>query len=264
MRVATFNLHAGVDGWGRPTNALDTATQLEADVLVLQELWRGDNGPDMVDELERRLLMKGVFAPLARCERVSTGSAGLSWQPLSAHFTGEHGLYFQEHRRLKPAQGKRRRKVPALEHGTWGLGLFTSLPVLESRIVELRRLPREKVRRSVILARLGGERDFYVVAVHGAHISHGSYFQYRQIAKIVSELDQSVPVIMAGDFNCWRPLLRLFLPGWKTLVRSRTWPARLPHSQIDHVLARGAWTSTGGFSVNGGSDHRALVADVAN
>jgi endonuclease/exonuclease/phosphatase (EEP) superfamily protein YafD len=101
-----------------------------------------------------------------------------------------------------------------------------------------------------------------VLAVHGAHITHGSQGLYRRINEIAGNLDPPLPIIFGGDFNCWRPLLRVFLPGWHSLVRARTWPARRPHSQIDHLLGRGPWKVDGGGASDGGSDHRALVADV--
>lgn len=263
MRVAVFNLHAGVDGWGRPTRALEETVNLGADLLILPETWRGDNGPDFFEELKTSLQMDGIFAPLAHCERITTGKGGASWQPLSAHLTGEHGLYFQEHRDLKPAQAARRQKLGALEPGTWGLSVLTKFAIESIRVEELERLPREKVRRSLIVATLrDGDQRFHVLGVHGAHISHGSAKQYRRINEIAAGLEPGIPVLIGGDFNCWRPLLRRFLPGWKTLVRARTWPARFPHSQIDHIMGRGAWLSRGGQAYNFGSDHRALVCDL--
>ena len=262
MRVATFNLHAGIDGWGRPTTVLDHVVGLGADVLILPELWRGETHDDFAF-LEGRLAMRGAFAPLATGERAQSRSGGRTWQPLLAHLTGEHGLYFDEHRSLTKAQHARRESLDGLEHGQWGLALLTRLEVEEIRIEQLDRLPREKVRRALIVARLNdGTRPFYVVAVHGAHISHGSYRQYRQVTSIVDALEPDVPVLLGGDFNCWRPLLRAMLPRWRSLVTARTWPARTPHSQIDHLLVRGPWRPLGGFASDGGSDHRALVADV--
>jgi endonuclease/exonuclease/phosphatase family metal-dependent hydrolase len=263
VRVATFNLHAGVDGWGRPTQVLEHVVALDADVMILPELWRGEGGHDFYGELRDRLAMNGAFAPLATGQRVTTGVGGRTWQPMLAHFTGEHGLYFDEHRSLTKAQRTRRGDLGAVEHGQWGLGLLTRLAIEDIRVETLDRLPREKVRRAFIVARLNDRgRSFYVIAVHGAHLSHGSYRQYRRISKFVDSLDPSVPILLAGDFNCWRPLLRTLLPGWTSMVRARTWPARMPHSQIDHILTRGPWQSLGGFASDGGSDHRALVADV--
>ncbi len=263
MRVATFNLHAGVDGWGRRTRVLDHVAQLDADVLVLPELWRGDEGDDFFATLEQRLTMGGVFAPLASAQRVTSGVGGRSWQPLLAHLSGEHGLYFDEHRTLTRFQEAHRRALSGLEHGEWGLSLLTRFRIEHLEVVALGRLPRERVRRALIVARLhDGTRPFHMLAVHGAHLSHGSYRQYRRIGAIAAQLDPDLPVIMAGDFNSWRPLLRLLLPGWRSMVKSRTWPAQLPHSQIDHIFARGPVHSLGGFSSDGGSDHRALVADL--
>jgi len=263
VRVATFNLHAGVDGWGRRTRAVDVAIEIDADVLIAPETWRGDDGDDVYATLSAALDYQGVFAPLARAERVSTGTGGRGWQPSLAHFSGEHGLFFTEHRDLTPSQRQRHRRGEP-ETGTWGLSLLTRLAVEQIRIEPIERLPRERVRRAVIIATLReGDRRFHVVALHAAHLSHGSFIQYRRVRELVASLDPSLPVILGGDFNSWRPLLRLFLPGWTTLARARTWPGPRPHSQIDHLLGRGAWRVLGAGSRDGGSDHRALYADLA-
>ena len=263
MRVATFNLHAGVDGWGRPTPVLDHVASLNADLLILPETWRAEHGEDFFEALKSRLNMEGVFVPLASGQRVTTGTGGRTWQPLLAHLSGERGLFFDEHRSLSKTQRVSRATSNDLEHGEWGLSLLTRLPIEEIRVESLGRLPREKVRRALIVATIrDGDRRFYALAVHGAHLSHGSFLQYRRVSDIIATLDPSLPILLGGDFNSWRPLLRVLLPGWHSLVNARTWPARTPHSQIDHLLVRGPWESLGGFASDGGSDHRALVADV--
>ncbi len=263
MRVATFNLHAGVDGWGRPTRVLDVVAELDADVLILPETWRGDHGPDFFDDLRASLHLEGGFVALARGERVTTGVGTRSWQPARAHFTGERGVYLYEHRELTKDQLATRAQIERFEPGTWGLSLLTRYEIESFDTIPLGRLPRERVQRAVHVARLNtGERAFYVLAVHGAHISHGSYRQYRAINRIAADLEPGLPILIGGDFNCWRPLLRLFLPGWRTLARGRTWPTPRPHSQIDHILGRGPWVATRSFTRDGGSDHRALVADL--
>ena len=263
MRVATFNLHAGVDGWGRPTWALEVIKELDADVMILPELWRADEGPDFYEELRSSLHVEGTFAALATGERVTSGVGGPTWQPRLAHFFGERGLYFKEHRSLTKAQIASRAQLDHLERGTWGLGLLTRLEIEDVRVVSLGRLPREKVQRALIVAQLrDAGRSFYVLAIHGAHLSHGSFRQYRRVSAFVQTLDPTWPVLFAGDFNCWRPLLRLLLPGWHSLAKGRTWPGPHPHSQIDHILGRGPWRSLQSFTRDGGSDHLALVADV--
>ena len=263
MRVATFNLHAGVDGWGRPTGALEHAASLNADILICPETWRGDDGVDFFADLQSRLTMTGIFVPLARAERVTTGRAGATWQPRLAHFTGEHGLYFTEHRSLSPAQLTRRARSRSVEQGDWGLSLLTRYPIITIRAHALGRLPRERVRRTLIAADLDvNGRTITVLAIHGAHLSHGSFRQYRLVRTIADAIDPSRPVLLVGDFNSWRPPLRLFLPGWRTLARARTWPAHRPHSQIDHILGRGPWRTSASCASDGGSDHLALSADL--
>jgi endonuclease/exonuclease/phosphatase family metal-dependent hydrolase len=35
--IATFNMHAGVDGWGRPYDVVAACRLIDADVVVLEE-----------------------------------------------------------------------------------------------------------------------------------------------------------------------------------------------------------------------------------
>lgn len=264
MRVVTFNLHAGVDGWGRPTRALDHLASLGPDIAICPETWRGDDGTDFVAHLRETLGLEGAFAPLARAERVTTGHGPARWQPLLAHVTGERGLYFREHRELTTRQRRHRHARPDVETGEWGLGLFTSLPIHALDVIPLGRLPREKVRRALIVAELSDQgQHFHVAAIHGAHLSHGSPVLYRRVARHLAAVSPTLPVVLGGDFNSWRPLLRLMLPGWTTLARARTWPAAHPHSQIDHLLGRGPWRAQHAGASDGGSDHRALFVDLA-
>ena len=48
MRVVTYNVHAGVDGWGRANDVIDHAVTLQPDLLFAQEVWRGDNEDQFV------------------------------------------------------------------------------------------------------------------------------------------------------------------------------------------------------------------------
>ncbi len=262
MRVVTCNLHGGVDGWGRPTGALAHVLALNADVLVCPETWRGDDGEDQFTRVLADPDLRGHFVPLARAERAVTERAGRGWQPLTAHLTGEHGLYFTEHRDLSRWQ-RMRRRTTRLEPGAWGLALYTRLEVEAMRDVALPRQPRERVRRGLIIADLrDGDRPLRVIAVHGPHLSHGSFRTYRDVRRIAEQTEPPRPTLLVGDFNSWRPPLRVFFPGWRSTARARTWPARHPHSQIDHILARGPWRVRDAGATNGGSDHRALRVDL--
>jgi len=52
------------------------------------------------------------------------------------------------------------------------------------------------------------------------------------------------------------------LPDGDRSSPARTCRRARRHSQIDHLLVSRSWESLGGFASDGGSDHRALVADV--
>jgi endonuclease/exonuclease/phosphatase family metal-dependent hydrolase len=95
-----------------------------------------------------------------------------------------------------------------------------------------------------------------LVAVHlTSRLPHGPPLQLTRLRRLLPE--PPPPVVIAGDFNFWGPPTRALLPGWRRAVVGRTWPARLPHSQIDHVLLRGDVTALSGEVLpDVGSDHR--------
>ena len=50
LTLATFNIHMGIDGWGRPFDAVAACARLQADLIVIQESWapgggRPEHGP---------------------------------------------------------------------------------------------------------------------------------------------------------------------------------------------------------------------------
>jgi endonuclease/exonuclease/phosphatase (EEP) superfamily protein YafD len=70
-------------------------------------------------------------------------------------------------------------------------------------------------------------------------VSTSPYGPPTQLRRLRPQLpDDDRPAIVAGDCNFWGPGVTAFLPGWARAVRGRTWPARRPHSQIDHILVR--------------------------
>jgi endonuclease/exonuclease/phosphatase family metal-dependent hydrolase len=259
MRVATYNIHAGVDGYGRGNDVVDSAVELRPDLLFAQEVWRG-TGEDQYQELSDRLGLKGTFVSLGTGERMTNAIGGRGWQSPLALLRGEVGLFFDERRELTAHQQTVRAAATGREAGQWGVALLSSLPIESIELVSLPQLRRDKVERSLVVAKLSYEgRDFYAVAIHGAHLTHGSLLQYRHVARKLDELSAQLPVVVGGDFNCWRPLLRTVLRKWTSGVKARTWPAWRAHSQIDHLLFRGPWKLSNPHAVTGPSDHKALV-----
>ncbi len=261
MRVVTYNIHAGVDGYGRANDVLDSAVSLAPDLLFAQEVFRGDE--DQYEQLRTRLHLEGTFVSLGAGERMTTAVGGRGWQSPLALIRGEEGLFFDERRELTAHQKSVRARTAGREAGNWGVALLTSLPIVSLSVDELPQLRRDKVHRFLIVAELTvNGQNFYAVGVHGAHLSHGSLLQYRHVAKRLDALSLRLPVVVGGDFNCWRPLLRTVLRKWRTGVRAKTWPAWRAHSQIDHLLFRGPWKLEGAHAVSGPSDHKALVLEA--
>jgi endonuclease/exonuclease/phosphatase family metal-dependent hydrolase len=261
VRIVTHNLHAGVDGYGRANDVVAATVALAPDLLFAQEVWRGER-EDQYQELRDALGLAGHYVRLGVGDRVTNGDGGGGWQSPLALLRGEAGLYFDERRNLTKYQRARRQAASTRESGEWGLAVLTTCAIDDVHVEYLEQLRRDKVRRAVVVATLNsnGQR-LYAVGVHGAHLTHGSLRQFRHLSPRLRALAPA-PVVAGGDFNCWRPLLRTALPGWRTGVRAKTWPSWRPHSQIDHLLLRGPWTVSAGRAVRTASDHRALVLDA--
>ncbi len=163
--------------------------------------------------------------------------------------------------------------APCIEDGSarYGIATLSRLPIATARQVGLphrANLPRSEP-RCALLTRLalGGDRTIDLV---NTHLSVRRGERPAQVAAIGSALDQP-DLILAGDLNC------TFLSGaFRTLSaglrpaarRARSWPARLPIVQIDHILYRGslavvtagAWTAG---PARHASDHLPVVAELA-
>ncbi len=202
----------------------------DADVLVLPELWRPHTGTCALDRLR-----------------------------------DEHGFgYTVETRFVTMAFGDR----PVVAHpgeGWWCLAIASRVPLLNVRELPLPRsfgdpVPRRHALHAVL--DLGAGK---LVDVATFHVSSKLWFgapiwQLRGLARQVSALGRDRPALLVGDANWWRTLLPSLLPGWRSTVRGATFPAWHPHSQIDHILVRGAEFVDGDVAASPHSDHRAIRA----
>jgi endonuclease/exonuclease/phosphatase family metal-dependent hydrolase len=241
--VASFNVHGGVDGWGRPFDVVDCCRRIGADVLVLQECWFPDDGISMAERVAAELGYVSVELPFAR-GRITGPPAHdhKRWGPRL--LTGSvHGLRLD---RRRPGMAERARsgsRPPKFERGSWEIAVLSKLPVQASYTIDLGKLPTDHARRGAIVADIdvpGASAPLRVVGTHLAHLSQGSP---RHIAALRRTLNAMTPVpsVFAGDMNLWGPPLVLLLPGWSRAVRGRTWPTWLwrPIAQPDHILVRG-------------------------
>ena len=128
----------------------------------------------------------------------------------------------------------------------------------------MRLLRADKLRRVAIVVDLTVDgRPISVVSTHMSHLLYGSYRNWAELRRRLQ--DEARPdAVLVGDMNTWGPLVHAFIPGWRRAVVGKTWPAWRPHSQIDHILVRGALRPLHGSVLpHAGSDHRPVRAELA-
>jgi hypothetical protein len=258
--IANFNIHAGIDGWGREFDAVSACLGFDADVLVLEEDWVGDDPRESIGaSVARGGGYEIITAPLSQARRRRTTSSPSThprrWQP-----RWSPGL-------LRPLlldgpPGSRRARTTRPEpststtYGSWATSLLSRLPLLQSELIDLPLLHGDPARRKAIVATLdtGGRAPLSVVGVHLGHLTQGSPRQMRALARHVATLPG--PTLLVGDLNCWGPPLRILLHGLHDAVKGPTWPAWRPHSRIDHILVSDAsLVASSAVLPDAGSDH---------
>jgi endonuclease/exonuclease/phosphatase family metal-dependent hydrolase len=265
MVVASFNVHGGIDGWGRPFDVVGACAALDADVLVLQETWANDGGAPMARSIASALGYAVVDETLAHGRRaLPHPDASPRWMRRFDWRGPSHALYLDSERALAGRVTASPRFQEATP-GRWGLAVLTRLPLCDSARIDLGRLPRDRARRVALVARieLRGVR-LSVVGTHLSHLTYGSPIQFARLRQALSDLVGDEPAVLAGDMNLWGPPVEALLPGWRRAVRGRTWPAWRPNSQVDHILVRGGLHALSGRVLAAcGSDHRPVAADLS-
>jgi endonuclease/exonuclease/phosphatase family metal-dependent hydrolase len=266
LRVATYNLHAGVDGWGRRTDVVDDAVAIDADVLFVQESWRSDD-VDLAGEIAARTGAVAITVPMASGARVTGGTGPARWQPRRSLLLGNLGLYLDSVLPIGARAQRRLAEARGVQPGESCLGIVTRLPVVGHDVHWLSPLAKDRVRRPLLCVdvRVGdGDKVLHCFCVHGAHLSHGSLGQYREVvARLDERLDAAGAAVLGGDLNCWGPIARRVLRGWRQAARGATWPSWRPHSQLDHLFVRGPVSVLGGAVLDRrASDHRPVTATI--
>jgi endonuclease/exonuclease/phosphatase family metal-dependent hydrolase len=258
LAVATFNVHLGRDGWGRPFDVSRQCAALDADVLVLQECWTPDgSSTGTAGQVAADLgYQVAAEAPLARVRCYGPApDADASWGP------GPWGL--RRAFRFEHSRRPHRPNSPTATPGSWSLALLARVPVRDAATLPLAPLRRDPAGRAVlsVTTDLGG-RPVVVMGTHMSHLSHLSPFHYRAVAALLPPPD--VPAVLAGDMNLWGPPVTSFFPAWRRAVTGRTWPAHRPHSQLDHVLiTESLQVVAARIGPPSGSDHRPVVVRLA-
>lgn len=210
VRVATYNIHKGVQGFG-PRRRLEihnlghAIEQLDADIVCLQEV---------------RSVHRREAQHFARWPEV----------PQADYLApeGYEAVY---------------RTNATTRHGEHGNALLSRWPVLGHQHEDMsdhRFEQRGLLHTEVDIA----GRAVHVIVVHLGLIRAS---RVRQLAQLVRYIEGAVPtsaaVLVAGDFNDWSALVGTTLAqaGLKSFDQNRvpTFPSRLPIVQLDHIYARG-------------------------
>jgi endonuclease/exonuclease/phosphatase family metal-dependent hydrolase len=267
LTVTNYNMHCGMDGWGRPYDYIEVIASFGSDVIVLEESWTAE-GEELgqAEKVAAHLGYQIVTHDLGEGRRVRPpDDAGASWIKQPAWSNNNRALFMDG---IRPQSAK----VQALsrwqdaERGRWGIAVLVGpdLPIQASRVLPMSQLRSDAVHRVAVVVDLDVEG--HAISVAGTHMSHLHYGSHRNWAELrqLMRTGAQADAVLLGDMNTWGPLVvTMFMPGWRRAVIGRTWPAWRPHSQIDHILVRGAVRAVRGEVLpDSGSDHRPVRAEL--
>jgi endonuclease/exonuclease/phosphatase family metal-dependent hydrolase len=263
--VASWNVHSGVDGWGRPFDVVDGCRTLDADVIFLQETWgyegETSNARQVADALGYQVKETPIGPGIMLAPPASSDLQ--RWGP-PPWVTTRHGPRVDGKAIAK--RGLSASEQTSLRRGTIGLSVLTRVEIAGSDCWDLGRLRGDPTTRSALAVEVVRETGTSVlfVGTHLSHLRHGSPVQvarlHREISRHSSDHEATV---LAGDMNLPRPAMKVAFPRWRVVVRGRSWPSWRPLVQPDHVLVRGQVNAHGEVLALGRSDHFPVRAELS-
>lgn len=236
VRVATYNIHKGVQGVG-PARRLEihnlghAVEQLDADIVCLQE----------VRKMHRR---EAAYFP--------------HWPEMpQADFLAPEG-YTAVYRTNAHTR-----------HGEHGNAMLSRWPVVSHQHEDMsdHRFEQRGLLHCEVTVHGCG---VHVLVVHLGLIKASRVRQLAQLLQFIArEIPAQAPLLVAGDFNDWGTTVQnaMAAGGLKAFDQQKvaTFPSRLPVVQLDHVYARGL-TPLGLHAPRGRiwgrmSDHLPLMAE---
>ena len=210
LRVATYNIHKGVQGIG-PTRRLEihnlghAVEQLDADIVCLQEVRKTHRREAQHFDRWPQMPQADFLAPEGYTAIYRTNA-------LTRH--GEHGNAMLS-----------RWPVVAHQHEDMSDHRFEQRGLLHSEVI---------VHGMAV----------HVLVVHLGLIKASRVRQLDQLVRFIErEISADAPIIVAGDFNDWGTTVRSVLSAAGLAAfesdRTATFPSRLPVVQLDYVYARG-------------------------
>jgi endonuclease/exonuclease/phosphatase family metal-dependent hydrolase len=267
LSIANFNMHCGMDGWGRPYDYLGAIAALDADVIALEEAWTadGDSTGGQAEQAARHLGYQVVKHDVGAGRRIQPqADADHRWIAQPSTRDRNRALYIDSVRPLNRGVQSLTRWQEA-EPGSMGIAVLVrpEIPIEASRLLQLHVLRADRLRRAAIVVDITvDDRPISVGGIHMSHLLYGSPHNFAELRRRL-RTEARPDAILAGDMNSWGPLVQLFMRDWRRAVIGRSWPAWRPHSQIDHILVRGAVRPFAGAVLpDAGSDHRPIRAEV--
>ncbi|WP_256842279.1 endonuclease/exonuclease/phosphatase family protein [Ornithinimicrobium cryptoxanthini] len=254
MRLATWNVYHGrspADGTVDASRLAQAVSDLDADVLALQEVDRGQPRSGLLDVTA--VAARAMSAAQSRFVPTVIGDPARSWRP-----AGDQDLDVT-------AGGYGVALVTRYPVRTWHLLRLAPAPLLRApvlvpgtrRLLWLRDEPR-----AVLAATLSTPAG--VMTVASTHLSYVPGVNVLQLRRTMSWLRQLPgPHILMGDLNLPAALVPR-LTGAQLLARATTYPLSRPMVQVDHVIATGAVPPVlGVFTPRPPlSDHAPVVVDL--
>lgn len=234
LTLASYNIHWGLgsrrDEFQR-FDLVEACRRLDADVLILQESWAPDEGP-------------------ADHERIA--------EALGMTVACDTSL-------ARSVQGPPPKVVGRATHrggeGGWHLAALSRLPVRTATVIPLPHLVFDHADRAVLALEVDVDGSpLHVRGTHLPHLEYGAHLTTRGLRRTLPPTD--APGAFIGDMNMWSWTIdRMVPPGWRRVVRGKTWPSHRPHSQIDHLLVTPSVDALWGeVGPNLGSDHLPIRA----
>jgi endonuclease/exonuclease/phosphatase family metal-dependent hydrolase len=236
LRVATYNIHKGVQGLG-PVRRLEihnighAVEQFDADIVCLQEVRKFHN---------REAAYFPHWPALAQADFLAPEGYEAVYRTNAITRDGEHGN-----------------------------ALLSRWPVVSHQHEDMsdHRFEQRGLLHCEVLVQ---DHPVHVIVVHLGLIRAS---RRRQIAQLHRYIEREVPsaaaLLVAGDFNEWGPVVdrAMAASGLRTATGavSATFPSRMPLVQLDHVYARGmvpaGEMAPGGQIWRRMSDHLPLIAE---
>ena len=181
---------------------------LDADVLVIQESWHADADPEstaarVADRLGYRLAEEPMartklHAPINELAPRVGSKLGRVYGPLL--FEGE------DTKRARRAHAGR-----PFRTGQWGVAVLARVPVVDTTILSLGKLPGDYAQRVAIRCDLEiDDRRIAAIGTHMSHLTQGSPLQYLRLRRLLPPASQ--PAVLAGDMNLWGPPVAAAFP----------------------------------------------------